>query len=57
MDKHFPSKLWDELIEQEGLTLNLLIRKRINLKLFMYAHLEGDFIVTQPLLPFLEQNL
>jgi hypothetical protein len=39
LDKHFPLYLWDKLLSQAELTLNLL--RRLNPKLSAYAQLHG----------------
>jgi hypothetical protein len=43
VDKHFPLHLWDKLLPQAELTLNLLRGSRINPKLSAYAQLHGFF--------------
>jgi hypothetical protein len=52
VDKHFPLHLWDKLLPQAELTLNLLRGSRINPKLSAHAQLHGavDFNRT-PLAP------
>jgi hypothetical protein len=42
-DRHFPIFLWDQLLHQATLTLNLLRQSRINPKLSAYAQLHGQF--------------
>ena len=42
-DPDFPIHLWDRLIEQAALTLNLLRRSHINPRLSAYAQLNGQF--------------
>ena len=42
-DPAFPLHLWDRLIEQAALTLNLLRRSHINPRLSAYAQLNGQF--------------
>jgi hypothetical protein len=42
-DKQFPLHLWDRLIPQAVLTLNLLRQYRINPKLSAHAQLQGPF--------------
>ena len=43
VDKNFPLHLWDKLLPQAELTLNLLRGSRINPKLSAYAQLLGNF--------------
>jgi hypothetical protein len=43
LDKNFPLHLWDTLLPQAELTLNLLRGSRINPKLSAYAQLNGQF--------------
>jgi hypothetical protein len=43
MDKEFPTHLWDCLLPQALLTLNLLRGSCINLKLSAYAQLHGSY--------------
>ena len=51
-DKGFPAGLWDELLEQTEITLNLLRQSRINPKLSSYAQVFGTFdFNTTPLAP------
>jgi hypothetical protein len=42
-DKNFPHSLWDRIVEQAIITLNLLRTSRINPKLSAYAQLNGAF--------------
>ena len=42
-DKLFPLHLWDKLLEQATITINLLRQSRINPKLSAYAQLYGAF--------------
>ena len=42
-DRHFPIYLWDKLLQQAILTLNLLRQSRINPKLSAYTQLHGPF--------------
>jgi hypothetical protein len=42
-DKLFPLNLWDQLLPQAEISLNLLRTSRINLKLSAYAQLNGAF--------------
>ena len=42
-DPNFPLNLWDRLIEQSYITLNLLRNSRMNPKLSAYAQIEGEF--------------
>ena len=44
----FPIALWDMLIPQAVLTLNLLQTSRVNPKLSVYAQLNGQFDFTRP---------
>ena len=43
VDKDFPLHLWDQLIVQAELTLNLLRGSRINPKLSAWAQINGTF--------------
>jgi len=43
LDKNFPLHLWEHLLPQADLSLNLLCGSRINLKLSAYAQLHGIF--------------
>jgi hypothetical protein len=43
VDKAFPLQLWDDLLQQAQITLNLLRKARINNKLSAYEILEGPF--------------
>ena len=50
--KYFPLQLWDELLDQAVMSLNLLLRSCINPKLSAYAVLKGNFICDKtPLSP------
>jgi hypothetical protein len=51
-DPNFPLQLWDRLLEQSDITLNLLRASRVNPKLSAYAQVFGqfDFIAT-PMAP------
>ncbi len=42
-DPNFPLNLWDRLVEQSYITLNLLRGSRMNPKLSAYAQIEGEF--------------
>ena len=42
-DENFPMSLWDRLLKQAELMINLLRASRINPKLSAYAQLEGSF--------------
>ena len=42
-DPKFPIRLWDQLLPQAELTLNLLRTSRINKNLSAYAQLDGMF--------------
>jgi hypothetical protein len=42
-DPNFPLFLWDKLVEQANITLNLLRASRLNPKLSAYAQLHGSF--------------
>ena len=49
---NFPIRLWDKLLLQVELTLNLLRQANVNLKLSAYAYLFGNFDYNQlPLAP------
>ena len=51
-DPNFPLNLWDRLVEQSYITLNLLRGSRMNPKLSAYSQIEGEFIFTAtPLAP------
>lgn len=43
MDKNFPLHLWDRLLEQAAITLNMLRASHLNPKLSAYTTLEGTF--------------
>ena len=43
VDPNFPLNLWDRLVEQGHITLNLLRASRMNPKLSAYAQIEGEF--------------
>jgi hypothetical protein len=43
VDPNFPLKLWDKLLPQAIITLNLLIKSRINPRMSSYAQLNGHF--------------
>jgi hypothetical protein len=43
VDPNFPLKLWDKLLPQATITLNLLIKSRINPRMSAYAQLNGHF--------------
>ena len=52
VDPDFPMHLWDRLLHQATLTLNLLRRARINPNLSAYAFLNGSFnYMSTPLAP------
>ena len=52
VDKNFPLHLWDKLLPQAELTLNLLRGSRINPKLSAHAQVHGHFDFNQtPLAP------
>ena len=42
-DNSFPLHLWDQLLPQETITLNMLIASRLNPKMSAYMALEGAF--------------
>jgi hypothetical protein len=42
-DPNFPLKLWDKLLPQATITLNLLRKTRINPRMSAYAQLNGHF--------------
>jgi hypothetical protein len=52
VDPNFPLKLWDKLLPQATITLNLMRKSRINPRMSAYAQLNGhfDFNIT-PLAP------
>jgi hypothetical protein len=43
VDPTFPLKLWDKLLPQATITLNLLRKSRINLRMSAYAQFNGHF--------------
>jgi hypothetical protein len=43
VDPNFPLKLWDKLLPQATITLNLLRKSRINPRISAYAQLSGSF--------------
>jgi hypothetical protein len=43
VDPNFPLKLWDKLLPQATITLNLLRKSRINPRMSAYAQLNGNF--------------
>jgi hypothetical protein len=43
VDPNFPLTLWDTLLPQATITLNLLIKSRINPRVSAYAQLNGNF--------------
>jgi hypothetical protein len=43
VDPNFPLKLWDKLLPQETITLNLLRKSRINPRMSAYAQLNGHY--------------
>jgi hypothetical protein len=43
VDPNFPLRLWDKLLPQATLTLNLLRKSRINPRMSAYAQLNGHF--------------
>jgi hypothetical protein len=43
VDPNFPLKLWDKLLPQATITLNLLRKSRIDLRMSAYAQLNGNF--------------
>jgi hypothetical protein len=43
VDPTFPLKLWDKLLPQATITLNLLRKSRINPRMSAYAQLNGRF--------------
>jgi hypothetical protein len=43
VDPNFPLKLWDKLLPQATVTLNLLRKSRINPRMSAYAQLNGHF--------------
>jgi hypothetical protein len=52
VDPNFPLKLWDKLLPQATITLNLLQQSRINPRMSAYAQLNGHFDFNRtPLVP------
>jgi hypothetical protein len=52
VDTHFPIKVWDKLLPQATLTLNLLRKSRINPRMSAYAQLNGYFYFNKtPMVP------
>jgi hypothetical protein len=52
VDPNFPLKLWDKLLHQSTITLNLLRKSRINPRMPAYAELNGHFDLNRtPLTP------
>jgi hypothetical protein len=52
VDPTFPLKLWDKLLPQAKITLNLLRKSRINPRMSAYAQLNGHFdFNSMPLAP------
>jgi hypothetical protein len=52
VDPTFPLKLWDKLLPQATITLNLLRKSRINPRMLAYAQLNGHFYFNRtPLAP------
>jgi hypothetical protein len=43
VDPNFPLKLWDKLLPQATLTMNLLRKSRINPRMYAYAQRNGHF--------------
>jgi hypothetical protein len=43
VDPNFPLKLWDKLLLQATITLNILRKSRINPRVLAYAQLNGQF--------------
>ena len=43
LDKDFPMHLWDQIVPQAEITLNLLRGSRVNPKVSAWAHLNGTF--------------
>jgi hypothetical protein len=43
VDPNFPRKLWEKLLPQATITLNLLRKARINPRMSAYAQLNGHF--------------
>ena len=57
VDPAFPLSLWDYLLQQTNITLNLLRTARSNPKLSAYAYLFGNFnFQATPLAPALESS-
>jgi hypothetical protein len=51
VDPTFPLKLWDKLLPQATITLNLLRKSRINPRMSAYAQLNGHFDFNRTPLP------
>jgi hypothetical protein len=51
VDPTFPLKLWDKLLPQATITLNLLRKSRINPRMSTYAQLNGHFDFNRTPLP------
>jgi hypothetical protein len=52
VDPNFPLKLWEKLLPQATITLNLLQKSRINPRMSAYAQLNGNFYFNRtPLAP------
>ena len=50
IESQFPMQLWDDLLNQAEIALNLLIMSRVNRKILAYAQLEGPFNFNKTLL-------
>jgi hypothetical protein len=48
VDPSFPLKLWDKLLPQATITLNLLLKSRINPRISAYAQLNGHYDFNRP---------
>jgi hypothetical protein len=52
VDLSFPLKLWDKILPQETITLNILPKSRINPRMSAYAQLNGHFYLNRtPMAP------
>jgi hypothetical protein len=57
VDPNFPLKLWDKLLPQATIALNLLRKSRINPRMSAYAQLNGHFDFNRtPLAPPWDSN-
>jgi hypothetical protein len=51
VDSTFPMKLWDKPLPHATITLNLLLKSRINPRVSAYAQLNGNFDFNRTPLP------